>query len=292
MPLPEKYVNSVNLNLHTDFPYLVLHVENDRSYPLNPGFRVMHWHEDLQFIYVIEGTVCVKTLETEEILAAGEGIFINKNVVHLVEKISSCKYKSFLFPAYFISFYLGSPATKFTQSITENSGVSLVALHKTTAWCAEALQILQSLVRLEEKKDALYCYEVLSKLSALWLMMLRNTPIPDTVSNHTASFRTQKFLQYIEAHYAEEVTLDDLAKSANVSKSECLRCFKSTLRTTPYKYLMDYRLSRAEKLLKETDLPVSEIALMTGFNGQSYFGKCFKEKMRYSPSSYRRKNAM
>ena len=49
------------------------------------------------------------------------------------------------------------------------------------------------------------------------------------------------FLQYIELHYPEDVTLESLARSANVSKSECLRCFKNTLQTTPYKYLIEYR---------------------------------------------------
>ncbi len=58
------------------------------------------------------------------------------------------------------------------------------------------------------------------------------------------------FLQYIEQHYQEEMTLETLAKSANVNKSECLRCFKTTLQTTPYKYLMEYRLSKAADLLK------------------------------------------
>ena len=50
----------------------------------------MHWHEGLQFIYVISGTVYVKTLAEEEILSSGEGIFINKNEVHLVERMRSC----------------------------------------------------------------------------------------------------------------------------------------------------------------------------------------------------------
>lgn len=45
------YINSVNLNADSDFPYLVLDVVGDQSYPRNPGFQVMHWHEDLQFIY-------------------------------------------------------------------------------------------------------------------------------------------------------------------------------------------------------------------------------------------------
>ena len=59
----EKYINSINLNSQTDFPYLVLDVVNDRSYPRNPGFHVMHWHEDLQFGYVLEGAVVLETLD-------------------------------------------------------------------------------------------------------------------------------------------------------------------------------------------------------------------------------------
>ena len=57
------FINSVNLNADTGFPYLVLDVVNDRSYPKNPGFLVMHWHEDLQFIYVLEGEIEVRTLD-------------------------------------------------------------------------------------------------------------------------------------------------------------------------------------------------------------------------------------
>ena len=147
----EQYINSLNLNAHTDFPYLVLNVENDISHPLNPGFRVMHWHEDLQFIYCISGTVCVKTLSEEEILSAGDGIFINKNEVHLVERISRCKYKSFLFPDYFVSFYIGSPAARLTQGVTENKSISLVVLHEKQEWAKKALSILRELVSLEEK---------------------------------------------------------------------------------------------------------------------------------------------
>lgn len=56
------YINSVNLNAGWDFPYLVLDVINDQSYPRNPGFQVMHWHEDLQFIYVLDGEVEIKTV--------------------------------------------------------------------------------------------------------------------------------------------------------------------------------------------------------------------------------------
>lgn len=57
------FINSINLNAETDFPYLVLDAINENSYPRNPGFRVMHWHDDLQFIYVLNGGIIVKTLD-------------------------------------------------------------------------------------------------------------------------------------------------------------------------------------------------------------------------------------
>lgn len=63
----EQYINSVNLNIDTDFPYLVLDVINDDSFPRNPGFHVMHWHEDLQFILVLDGTIEVQTLDSSSV---------------------------------------------------------------------------------------------------------------------------------------------------------------------------------------------------------------------------------
>ena len=99
--------------------------------------------------------------------------------------------------------------------------------------------------------------------------------------------RMQKFLQYISEHYGEDVSLDILAGSANVSKSECLRCFKASMQTTPYKYLTEYRLSKAADLLKNSDEPIGDIADSVGFRQISHFGKCFREKTGLSPREYR-----
>lgn len=91
----------------------------------------------------------------------------------------------------------------------------------------------------------MYEYEVLTTLCRLWLEMCR---------------------------------VVELAESAHVSKSECLRCFRKSLNTTPYKYLTEYRLSKAAALLRETDKPISDIAVNVGFGQPSHFGKCFREK--------------
>lgn len=87
-----EYINSINLNANTDFPYLVLDVINEHSYPRKPGFHVMHWHEDLQFIYVKSGKIKLITLDGSVQTAAGEAVFINKNVVHQIQQIEDCQY--------------------------------------------------------------------------------------------------------------------------------------------------------------------------------------------------------
>lgn len=284
----EAYINSINLNADTDFPYLVLDVINDRSYPRNPGFQVMHWHEDLQFIYVLHGNIELRTLDSSIRLGEGEGAFINKNIVHHVRQLTECHYNSFLFPDYFLIFYLGSPAKRFVDSVTDRQQLAFVHFVGDQDWCNEILSILRKLSELEKNKTEFYVYEVLVLLSQMWLTMRRNILLPMGKSKNTTSERMQKFLRYIEQHYAEDISLEDLAQSANVSKSECLRCFKQSMQTTPYKYLVEYRLSKAAVLLKNSDDPVEVIASNVGFHQVSHFGKCFREKTGMSPGGYRK----
>lgn len=286
----QNYINSVNLNQNTDFPYLVLNVVNDNSYPRNPGFQVMHWHEDLQFIYVVSGEIEVITLENAVLLKNGEGIFINKNVVHLVKKHESCHYRSFIFPDYFLKFYIGSPAGRLVEQLTGRKNFKIFHIEK----CEKNKNILSELKKLselEQCKSTLYVYEVLVTLCTLWLEFCKIITLPQTLpSENIIEKRMTVFLRYIKKHYADHVSLESLAESAHVSKSECLRCFKSSLQTAPYQYLTEFRLSKAAELLINTDIPIGEIAESVGFSQTSHFGKCFREKTGVSPSEYRKRN--
>ena len=286
------YRNAANLNADTTFPYFIRKAENQFFSAGDVDFGVMHWHDDLQFIYVLEGLVCVKTLEEEEILSAGEGIFTNKGVIHYsIGRSNPCRYILFRFPERFLYFYPGSPAEKLTRQVTERSGISLVPLSSSIEWCSEALLLLQKLADLEEKKetDPQYEYDVMTILAELWQIILRHADISAPTEEDPVSMRMRRFLEYIEEHIDQDISLEEMAASAGVSKTEVLRCFHKTLQTTPYSYVMEARLSKATDLLAETGLPVGEIASRTGFNQQSYFGKRFKEKTGMTPLEYRRK---
>ena len=97
-------------------------------------------------------------------------------------------------------------------------------------------------------------------------------------------------LQYIQAHYSEELTLEQIAASAAVSKSMCLRYFRQIIDTTPIRYLLQYRIEKAAGLLLSTEKKVGEIATVCGFSDISYFTRRFREINGCTPLEYRKEN--
>ncbi|MEE3362623.1 MAG: AraC family transcriptional regulator [Anaerovoracaceae bacterium] len=285
----DDYLNSVNLNTGTDFPYLILNVENDRSLPRRtPGFHIMHWHDDLQFFYMHRGSLEFSTLDDHVHIAEGEAVFVNSRVVHYANRTGDCRYNSVIFPPYFLGFYAGSPARSIVDDVTTNEQFQYFHFTGETDWQREVLRLLKKLSSLKDDGTDLYAYKVLTVLSCIWAEMVDNIEMPERKKVDPVHVRMRDVLTYIDDHYSEDITLDDLARSADISISECGRCFRQCLGTTPYKYLTSYRLRRAAQLLATTDEPVGLIAGDVGFHQASHFGKCFKEKTGYSPREYRR----
>ena len=83
------------------------------------------------------------------------------------------------------------------------------------------------------------------------------------------------------------VTLEEIAASASVSTSTCLRLFSIIVGTTPVNYLTDYRLQKAaEELQHKGKRTISDIAYLCGFTDASYFNRCFRKKYGVTPTEY------
>ena len=93
---------------------------------------------------------------------------------------------------------------------------------------------------------------------------------------------------HIAAHYAERLSVDDLAAVAAVSPSYLIRLFKKQMGTTPHDYLMRYRITHAKELLAETTLTSAAIARQVGFTTESNFSYRFKQMTGQGPRAYRR----
>lgn len=106
----------------------------------------------------------------------------------------------------------------------------------------------------------------------------RQQPIPDYI------FYLQK---YMENHFTQPFTLDDLASFANVSKFHLSREFKRHTGFSPNEYLVELRLDRAKFLLKNSSLPIGQTAAIAGFSSYPNFLKLFKERTGMTPGAYR-----
>lgn len=94
-------------------------------------------------------------------------------------------------------------------------------------------------------------------------------------------------LEYIDAHYTEDIKLDELAAIMNISKMYFSNVFKSTFNVSPKQYILNKRLIRSQELLIDSELPIKDIAYAVGFENENYFSEFFSSKMGISALKFR-----
>ena len=98
----------------------------------------------------------------------------------------------------------------------------------------------------------------------------------------------RRVCEYIDSHLEENIRLDVLANTANLSLSHFARTFRDTLGVPPHRYVLQRRIDRAREMLIRTEAPLSEIAVSTGFADQSHFARHFHRLVGVAPSAFRR----
>lgn len=158
--------------------------------------------------------------------------------------------------------------------------------------------ILESLKRMYYTESSHYGYELflMENLLAIWrnLIMIFPKDSEGTYDNGKVlrEKRMKDMLGYIQKNYPNAITITDIAASANISKSECFRCFAELSQLSPIEYVNQYRLTQAAQLLRTTAQSVSDICYLTGFNSSSYFTKKFKDYYKMTPKEYRSHHGM
>jgi len=127
--------------------------------------------------------------------------------------------------------------------------------------------------------------------------LLKAHSINTTQNRHAAdcynSFRSSmaRVQDFIDRTLGEDLSLEMIASQANMSVSGLKRLFHKHHACSPYQYLLECRISKASRILTETELPISEVALATGFSSQSHFATAFKKKVGLTPKEYRHTTA-
>lgn len=100
----------------------------------------------------------------------------------------------------------------------------------------------------------------------------------------------EQAIHYMQCHYADDMTIEELAKELYINPTYLCRVFKKKIEMTPMQYLIHLRIETAKKLLITTDFSVNEIAEYIGICDSKYFSKLFKKKENITPSEFRSKS--
>ncbi|WP_285712947.1 AraC family transcriptional regulator [Erythrobacter oryzae] len=103
-----------------------------------------------------------------------------------------------------------------------------------------------------------------------------------------APWAERRVREFLEAHYASDISLTELAALVGLSPFHFLRMFKQTTGVTPYAYLRALRVERAQRLLAASNLPVTEVAARVGYETPQAFARMFRVETGTSPSHWRR----
>lgn len=134
--------------------------------------------------------------------------------------------------------------------------------------------------------DALECLE--RAKTTLDKRIQKNTTPPLPTDETVLDNNFEKFLNYINVHFSEHLTLRDLAAMFHMNPNYCCSLFTKYTGKTFSKYLTDLRTDEACRLLTETEHSLEEVASLVGFRDYFYFSKVFKKNCGYSPKEYRK----
>lgn len=257
----------------------------------------VHWHDSMEIDIVNNGSLEVLTNDGSLLLHAGEGIILAPSMVHSLHAATpdQCTLYAVHFrPAFLFTYeqpYLGN---KYRDVVLSSQALKALLLREGQPWDDEVLDTINSLIAANLTKK--YGYELVSRglLSLFWASLLKKAdPVDPSVPKALISLdseRVKAAITFMEEHYSDPLSLDDIADHIHISKSECCRCFKRSLRLTPFEYLMKYRIYIAScKIIEDPDLKsISDLGFSVGFNNSSYFNKIFRQFMNCTPTEYKK----
>lgn len=142
---------------------------------------------------------------------------------------------------------------------------------------------LDDIISVFQTQKLYYREEASCLLKSLLIQLARSTLLSKTKTSGIAN----QLIHYLQEHYQEELTSDQIAAEFNYHAYHINRIMRSATGTTVHKYLINYRIAVSKNLLSNTDMSIEEISAQVGFRNTPYFSNSFKKLVGCSPSYYR-----
>lgn len=255
----------------------------------------MHWHEELEIVYVLKGCATYMIDFETYYLEQGDILIIPPTSLHSFEQ-----YKDSDFDAVTIIFsqnmingnLVDTCSTKYIVPIFQNDVYLTTYIPKTNAYNQQLAEYIMHAVNEHQTKTVAYELRIridfLNIIQYCFQQHLYTKGTPSDTSTRTMT-QIKAITNYIEEHYTEKITLEDLATFANISIFYLSHIFKNCTGQSPNEYLNDYRLTKAANQLTTENIPILSIATECGYNNISYFNRVFKRRYGLTPKAYRLK---
>ncbi len=272
------------------FPFIVYHSvlpKDMKGFPL-------HWHEEMEIIYVIEGNINITIQNNEYTVHKNEIALIAPESIHSIRQHNDepAVYFNILFRFSMLSG--GEEAIckkKYLDPIYERKFIMPEYLDDSNPIKSELEPLINNLTDInwpDGNKN-----ELLIKARLLEIMHIIKNHCKkaqgDEKNANEVNRKIKKSLIYLETNYHENITIAQIAKVSNFSESYFSKLFRQLTGSSFTRYLKDYRLERAAQMLRNSDSRVSDVAFLVGFNNLSYFTRAFKTKYKINPKAYKEK---
>lgn len=252
------------------------------SGPMN---GIDHWHQRIEFIYMLEGECWIKAGKQERICGPGDLAVFRSGEIHALLSRSGCTLYIYTFdPAIFSQFLpeLRSPRSFITAGEQKEVGLD-----------GEIAGLLHEIYR-EKQENGPLCEPIMrADVLKLYSLLLRHFEDDSTRDEKTLA-RRQQFqlaLEFIAEHYAQSITLADVAEVINYTPSYVSTLFVSCTGVNFKTYLDHFRVKKAADLLCSTRQTVTDIAIQCGYDNVRTFNNVFRRVTGQSPSQLRKNNA-
>ncbi len=283
--------NQKEIKQHGDYAFPVhISPESIRSY--EQGSFMWHWHREIELTWFQSGQMEYYVNDKKYLLQEGEGLFCNSNALHSGHMADGhdCRYISVTFSPRFIYGYENSLLqTKYVDFITSNEVWHSLKLSPEVDWQQAIIWDLKKIYQMSLSPSADYELEVHLLLTGIWQKLYRYYAALPEREHHSQKHlkRLKDILTYLQEHYRQEISLDDVASHINICKSECCRFFKKYMKMTIFEYVLFLRIQSSLPLLMSGE-SITKTAGMVGFSTPAYYGQIFKRYMGCSPGQYRK----
>ncbi|MBJ9992408.1 MULTISPECIES: AraC family transcriptional regulator [Paenibacillus] len=249
-----------------------------------------HWHPDVEFILVLEGSMDYfingQTIRIDQ----GNGIFVNSNRMHYgfsQEQIDCTYIVVVIHPSLFGE--ATSLARKYADQKFGTHMDDFLLLTDQTAWQREVLVSIKNIYAEMHNSNLQNPLRLLSLALSLCAYVGDHVQQKEGhTDNEQLWTMIWKMTGFIHQNYESKITLNDIAAAGTVCRSRCCKLFNTYVGQTPNEYLIRYRIQKSCDMLKETNRSISEIAMACGFQSASYFTFIFRKQLGLVPQDYRK----